>query len=164
MKTTLLLKNETHTLNIKKLGATYQVNINGTEFVIKNGILKNDVFHFELDGERYKVKINRDGKENFWASINGQIVEIEQQRSVRNRSGGMVSGGKLIAPMPGQVIEILNFAGDEVEVGQPILILEAMKMEIKIVSPIDGVVNEIMVEKGQQVDKNQNLGEISPID
>ncbi len=63
-----------------------------------------------------------------------------------------VAAGSLVAPMPGIVIRVGVQVGDEVKQGQPLLWLEAMKMEHTIASPADGIVNEITVEAGQQVE------------
>jgi biotin carboxyl carrier protein len=61
------------------------------------------------------------------------------------------------APMPGLVLDILVKPGDSVKKGDKILILEAMKMENAIKSPIDAVISEIHVSQGNAVDKNQSL-------
>jgi 3-methylcrotonyl-CoA carboxylase alpha subunit len=59
--------------------------------------------------------------------------------------------GSLAAPMPGKVIQVLAKAGDKVAKGQPLLILEAMKMEHTITAPADGTVKEILYGAGEQV-------------
>jgi acetyl/propionyl-CoA carboxylase alpha subunit len=61
------------------------------------------------------------------------------------------------APMPGLIIEIQIKEGDEVKKGDPIMILEAMKMENILKSPGDGLVRSIKVKKGDSVEKNQVL-------
>jgi propionyl-CoA carboxylase alpha chain len=63
-----------------------------------------------------------------------------------------VAAGSLVAPMPGTVVRVGVQVGDEVEQGQPLLWLEAMKMEHTISAPADGVVSELRVEAGQQVE------------
>jgi propionyl-CoA carboxylase alpha chain len=63
-----------------------------------------------------------------------------------------VAAGSLVAPMPGTVIRVGVAVGDEVKEGQPLLWLEAMKMEHTIAAPADGVVGELRVEAGQQVE------------
>lgn len=65
------------------------------------------------------------------------------------------------APMPGLVLSILVEAGQEVAQGDPMLILEAMKMENVIKSPGAGTVKKIMVEKGKPVDKGEVLIEMA---
>jgi propionyl-CoA carboxylase alpha chain len=63
-----------------------------------------------------------------------------------------VAAGSLVAPMPGTVIRVGIQVGDEVKQGQPLLWLEAMKMEHTIAAPADGIVGELRVEAGQQVE------------
>ncbi len=63
-----------------------------------------------------------------------------------------VSSGSLLAPMPGTVVRIGAAVGDRVVVGDPILWLEAMKMEHTVTAPADGVLTELNVEVGRQVD------------
>ena len=60
--------------------------------------------------------------------------------------------GSLLAPMPGAVVRIVAAVGDRVERGQPLLWLEAMKMQHQIDAPTNGVVTELPVQPGQQVD------------
>ncbi|MEU6780028.1 biotin carboxylase N-terminal domain-containing protein [Nonomuraea angiospora] len=63
-----------------------------------------------------------------------------------------VAPGSLLAPMPGSVLRVEVEPGDRVTKGQPVLVLEAMKMEHRIVAPSDGVVSDVHVEKGRQVE------------
>ncbi|GAA1568738.1 biotin carboxylase N-terminal domain-containing protein [Kribbella hippodromi] len=65
---------------------------------------------------------------------------------------GQVAAGSLVAPMPGTVVRVGVRVGDKVTHGQPLLWLEAMKMEHTIAAPADGVVNELPVDAGQQVE------------
>ncbi|MDO4670804.1 MAG: biotin/lipoyl-containing protein [Aerococcus sp.] len=67
------------------------------------------------------------------------------------------AGETVTAPMPGTVLDILVKVGDHVEEDQPILILEAMKMENKIVSPLTGTITGITVAKGDSADVDQVL-------
>jgi len=64
------------------------------------------------------------------------------------------------APMPGKILRVLVREGDQVRVGQGLLVLEAMKMENEIPSPKDGVVRRIFVKEGDTVDTGQPLIEL----
>jgi acetyl-CoA/propionyl-CoA carboxylase biotin carboxyl carrier protein len=66
-------------------------------------------------------------------------------------------GGAVNAPMQGTILQVLVEEGAEVEAGQAVCILEAMKMENHIQSPQAGVVAEVLVKAGQVVDINQTL-------
>ena len=71
-----------------------------------------------------------------------------------------VAHGSLLAPMPGSVLRIGAAAGDTVKAGQPLIWLEAMKMEHTVTAPSDGVLIELNVEPGQQVDVGTVLARV----
>ena len=93
----------------------------------------------------------------------------EYQLSVRdsrkwNRSGaaGAASEGRqqIVAPMPGKVIRILLNAGDKVESGQGILVVEAMKMQNEVRSPKSGTIERLLVKEGQPVAAGEPLATV----
>jgi 3-methylcrotonyl-CoA carboxylase alpha subunit len=67
------------------------------------------------------------------------------------------AGDMLNAPMPGRVIRLLVAVGDSVEKGQPVAVLEAMKMEQRFEAPRDGVVIAVHVREGEQVPEGTRL-------
>jgi 3-methylcrotonyl-CoA carboxylase alpha subunit len=67
------------------------------------------------------------------------------------------AGGSLTAPMPGSVIDVLVESGQKVEKGQPLMILEAMKMEHTITAPSAGVVAQVLFARGEQVKEGDQL-------
>ncbi len=71
-----------------------------------------------------------------------------------------VAQGSLLAPMPGSVLRIGAAVGDTVTAGQPLVWLEAMKMEHTVTAPGDGVLAELNVEVGQQVDVGTVLARV----
>ncbi|MDA4106153.1 biotin carboxylase N-terminal domain-containing protein [Mycolicibacterium holsaticum] len=71
-----------------------------------------------------------------------------------------VAHGSLLAPMPGSVLRIGAAVGDRVSAGQPLVWLEAMKMEHTVTAPADGVLAELNVESGQQVDVGAVLARV----
>lgn len=103
-------------------------------------------FVFRINGEVYEVKI---------ADQFDQMVErlgLHTQAAAKFKD--------LKAPMPGLVLDVMVEAGQKVQKGDSLLILEAMKMENVLKSPGDGVVKKIKVEKGAAVNKNQVLLEM----
>ena len=72
-----------------------------------------------------------------------------------------VSDFRLSAPMPGNVIRVLVKAGDEVSSGQPLLVMEAMKMEHTIVAPANGIVEEVLFQPGDLVQNDAKLVDFS---
>jgi propionyl-CoA carboxylase alpha chain len=73
-----------------------------------------------------------------------------------------VAEGSLLAPMPATVVAVRVAVGDEMTSGQPVLVLEAMKMQHTITSPIDGVVTDVQVQVGDQVTAGDVLAVVEP--
>jgi biotin carboxyl carrier protein len=71
-----------------------------------------------------------------------------------------VALGSLLAPMPGSVLRVGAAVGDTVTAGQPLIWLEAMKMEHTVTAPADGVLVELNVEPGHQVDVGAVLARV----
>lgn len=76
----------------------------------------------------------------------------------RRGSGG---GGDLTAQMPGQVVNVLVAVGERVTRGQTLVILEAMKMEIRVAAPGEGTVRRLLVAPGDVVERGQLLLEVT---
>jgi acetyl-CoA/propionyl-CoA carboxylase biotin carboxyl carrier protein len=64
--------------------------------------------------------------------------------------------------MPGTVLAVHVTVGDTVNAGQPVLVVEAMKMEHTVTAPLDGVISELTAKAGQQVRMDETLAVISP--
>lgn len=106
-----------------------------------------------VNGSRYNVEVS----EGFNDSIQVKsITEVEGKsvKSAKNAAAG-VTENDIVASLPGAVHKILVSAGDHVKKGQAIIVLEAMKMEIEVKAPKDGIIGSIEVSKGQSVANNQ---------
>jgi 3-methylcrotonyl-CoA carboxylase alpha subunit len=79
-------------------------------------------------------------------------------------SGGAAGGSAIKAPMPGKVLQILVNEGDEVALDQPLLILEAMKMEHVLTAARAGVVNKVYCSEGAIVDDGKLLADLAPLE
>jgi propionyl-CoA carboxylase alpha chain/3-methylcrotonyl-CoA carboxylase alpha subunit len=79
-------------------------------------------------------------------------------------AAGPASDGSLRAPMPGRIVATPAKPGDTVTKGQPVVVLEAMKMEHALIAPFDGVVGEIGVSVGDQVSADTVLAVVAPAD
>jgi acetyl/propionyl-CoA carboxylase alpha subunit len=88
----------------------------------------------------------------------GQLSLLEQPRHPQIED--IAAAGSLASPMPGSVWKVLADQGQDVEKGQPLLIIEAMKMEHEIVAPVAGPLEELRVAEGDQVDAGTILAVI----
>ncbi|HEY5728751.1 MAG TPA: acetyl-CoA carboxylase biotin carboxyl carrier protein subunit [Anaerolineales bacterium] len=113
-----------------------------------------------IDGERVTAYISSDNAKR-WVTINGRTYLLTKQTGSR-KSGSEHhhADGELTAPMPGQVRAVNVNEGDNVTKGQTLMVLEAMKMEMKIQAPSDGKISKLFVIQGETVEREQILIEI----
>jgi len=110
-----------------------------------------------MDGKHIIAYVSSDGSKR-WATVNGRTFMLTKSSNVKQRSSaGRDHASELAAPMPGQIRSVNVKEGDAVSKGQTLLVLEAMKMEIRIQAPRDGIVKELMVKVGQTVEREQIL-------
>jgi acetyl-CoA/propionyl-CoA carboxylase biotin carboxyl carrier protein len=83
------------------------------------------------------------------------------EEAVRHAAASSADHATLTAPMPGRVIALRAAEGASVEVGAPVVVIEAMKMEHAVVSPIAGTLSSLAVAEGQQVQRGDLLAEVS---
>jgi len=102
--------------------------------------------HVAVDGQSFEFRL-----------APGPTVED----AVRHAAAGSGGTATLTAPMPGRVIGVRASAGASVRAQEPVVIIEAMKMEHAVVAPIDGVVAVLHVAEGQQVQRGDVLGEVT---
>jgi len=107
-----------------------------------------------IDKENKTITFLKNG-ENLKIELREPLDEILKSMGLEDAMTPKVSDVK--APMPGLVLEVNVKPGDHVKNGDTIVVLEAMKMENSIKSPVEAIVQSVSVEKGQAVDKNAVL-------
>ena len=113
---------------------------------------KAEIVSADFISKKYTVKVNNNSYE---VNISDALDELIKNMGIERGKTKVVNAIK--APMPGLILEINVAVGQEVKENDPLLILEAMKMENSFLSPRDGVIKSIAVEKGNAVDKGQLL-------
>ncbi|MBE2182287.1 MAG: biotin/lipoyl-binding protein [Anaerolineae bacterium] len=112
-------------------------------------------------GQRRAITAVQDDNRDVW--INGFTYALKREAEPANRTqGGGTVSGRIEAQMPGLVRDVLVERGDQVERGQTLVILEAMKMELRAAAPFDGMVKSVSVSKGEIVARGQVLVEVEP--
>ncbi|MBC8054405.1 MAG: biotin/lipoyl-binding protein [Sphingobacteriaceae bacterium] len=134
------------------------------EILIDSHSGDNTNFHILYNNKSYNVEIverSRTGKEvllkvngtEYYVELSDQYDELLHKLGLDKVSSHQIS--ELKAPMPGLVLKLLVEEGASVSKGDNLIILEAMKMENIIKSPIDGIVKTIRVKAGDKLEKNQ---------
>jgi biotin carboxyl carrier protein len=116
-----------------------------------------------LDGRALEVRVQPAG-DAMRVHVGGEefLAEVLDPRAWRGKRGGVLElegRQQITAPMPGKVVRLLVKAGDTVETGQGLLVVEAMKMQNEIRAPKTGKVERLLVIEGQAV----NVGEVIAI-
>ena len=113
----------------------YRVTIGGQVFELSANVFHHAAFHKE-GGE---ILLQYEGREYHLYDASGR------------RRTALTGRGDLRAPMAGKIIRVLVATGDQVHTGDPLVILEAMKMEQQITAPQDGIVSRVLCHVGDQV-------------
>jgi len=142
-------------------------------------------FNVTMHGESYHIRVTGTGHKSsgsrpFFVTVDGvpEEIKVETLDEVFFGTEGTASGlkasskgskrpqakqpGHVTTSMPGVIVEVLVNVGDEVKEGAPLLITEAMKMETEVQAPITGKVIEVNVKKGDSVNPDETLIEITP--
>jgi len=104
----------------------------------------------------YKVKVNGKLYEVELESVTEAKAEVKSEQPKVEKSQVSAEGTQLKAPMQGTILAVKTQVGAHVAKGQVLFVLEAMKLENEIVSPVEGIVKQVLVEKGVAV-KNQDV-------
>ena len=135
---------------------------------------------FEIDGTRWTAtadgagawRLRADGKaggrafvagppESPWIFFNGHVYHVEVAAAEAPARPRRDAAGELSAPMPATVRAVMVSVGDHVTVGQPLVILEAMKMELPLRAPVEGTVQSVRCEPGDLVQPGTPLVEVA---
>ncbi|HEU4745470.1 MAG TPA: biotin/lipoyl-containing protein [Anaerolineales bacterium] len=147
-------------VDLTPIGTSYRATIGEQEVNIEIVRASDGKLDLWIDNKRVVAYVSSDNTKR-WVTINGQTLVLTKSSEARRGShAGHHTAGELTAPMPGQVRTVNVREGDTVTKGQTLLVLEAMKMEIRIQAPQDGVVTKSFVEQGQTVEREQILMEI----
>ncbi len=116
-------------------------------------------YRIRINGKTYEMEIElvdeKEDKKQRASAISvasykstDSVVQVINPKAERQTH---LDDGMVKSPMPGSVIKIMSKAGDVVEIGEPVLVLEAMKMENEICAPRSGKIKEVFVVEGQTV-------------
>ncbi len=140
----------------------YKIAIAGQTYDVVVGDLMSSPVEVSVDGTTYQIELPESAAASTTPSIAAPKTISTSPQAVSRPSVPTSGGdGVIRSPMPGRIVGVSVSVGDSVTKGQPILILESMKMENTIASPIDGTVSVIHVAASSSVQHGQTLAEIA---
>lgn len=134
----------------------FALDAGGASGTLEIGHLPDGQIEVSFNGARHTLDVyqNQDTAYVFAAQGATRITAIDR---LAHAGDTHAEGGRLTAPMPGKVVSFAVQAGDKVSKGQPLAVMEAMKMEHTIAAPADGMVEELMFAPGDQVTEGAEL-------
>ena len=135
------------------------VAVDGAALAVDAVVATPDEVALEVDGVRRTYRVHRAEGHTFVDGPDGSSAFRDVPRFADPNA--VAHAGSLLAPMPGTVVRVLAGAGDAVAAGAALVVLEAMKMEHTVAAPVDGVVGEMHVAPGDQVETRQVLAVVT---
>jgi len=120
------------------------------------------VVDLEVAGVRRRTRVTDHGDHTWWTDGANAHLRFVEQRPFAGVDADLTAGGPT-APVPGTVTEVMVSVGDSVVAGQPLVVLEAMKMEHRVLADTDAVVREVCVVTGEAVEAHQELVVLDPV-
>ena len=166
MRFTFRFREQTYQVSFEQAGEKYRATVNGQTYDLTLVKADGTSVGFTLDSHPQQAYTAVEGTRR-WIFLDGETYVLDTDVPAMTTganghgSGHSASGESTIrAPMPGQVRALQVTEGAKVEKGQTLLLLEAMKMEIRIQAPRAGRLRRLDVRAGQTVERDQVLGEI----
>jgi biotin carboxyl carrier protein len=150
-----------HRLELEKAADGWECRLDGRAVHIDAVLAHRDVLSLLVDGHAYEIKREQTATDlHMWVGSSRFAVELRDPRSLRSRqkaAGDETGPRKILAPMPGRIVRLLVAENCEVETGQGIVVVEAMKMQNEIKSPKKGVVKKMLATPGAAVNPGDVL-------
>lgn len=162
MKYEVRISGKTHVVELERHADGWQAKVGGeSEATADVAEVAPNVFSVLLSGRSHEIYVTPSSGGQLQLQTGGLefLAEVIDPRSWRGRRHGSAEAEgrqQIVAPMPGKVVRFLVKAGDTVEAGQGLLVVEAMKMQNEIRSPKSGTVERVLIAEGQTV----NAGEV----
>ena len=139
----------------------WQCKLDGRELALDVVVISPDIISIVYEGKSFEARRDQTSvAQRIWIQGESYVAEVNDPRSFsgRKKRAGQEDGPrKLTAPMPGKVVRVLLSDASEVESGQGILVIEAMKMQNEIKSPKKGTIQKILVQAGASVNAGDLL-------
>lgn len=154
---------ETLSVTVAREGDGYRVFVQDRTYLIHALRPEHGRLNLQVDDRRLRAYVAHDGLRRYVSMGSGTWI-LERPQPAPKRRGQATAGpgaGGLEAAMPGHVLDVLVREGEVVAKGQTLVLLEAMKMELRIAAGVDGVVQKVLCQPGQIVERGQVLVELA---
>jgi len=139
-----------------------KVTVDDKDFDVHLSKVNNHVYLLKVGDKVYDITVNKLGNGNYGFLLDGvyynAVVRTRLQEIANEyfkKKEHLLHHDEIKAPMPGLIIKINKKIGDEIEMGESVLVLEAMKMENDVRAPASGIIKEIRAKEGASVEKDQ---------
>ena len=143
---------------------TFELTVGGKAYKVEVERFDGKHAVVKVDGKSYDVDVQKAAEAFFpgappvtYSSTDTQNVAPVAPEPPASHVASVPSGGEVIAPMPGLVLDVMVSTGEHVVVGTPVVKIEAMKMENEIPAPANGTVKEVLVKVGDRVSTDETL-------
>ena len=152
----LTYKNNLFNLDIEMQGDNCILNLNNEKTTLAVRQFNKNIYSI-LINDKYRNVYSAEDDNHFYINIEGENFVFDKVKESENKffDDGVSADKDIIKPpMPGSIVKVLVEKGQKVKENDSLIIVEAMKMETTLYSSIDGIITEINVSAGQQVDSD----------
>ena len=160
--------------------ATYRVNVGNREYVVDVSgdqvmvdgkpiqasliaLNNGGLVMLRKDNCARELHVRQQGSSAYTVMVNGRqmVAQVDRGNGKRRKPANPAAAGSISAPMPGMVVNVLVKEGQRVDSGDPLVILESMKMQMQLRSPFTGQVAKVAVHNRVQVEKGALLVQVA---
>ena len=156
----VLIDGKSYRLELARKSVRWECKLDGVEVAIDPVLLRRNVLSLLIGGKSYEVRREQTiAGETMSIGTKKYAAELRDPRSLRGHlaeSGAAAGKKKIVAPMPGKIVRVLVQEQMEVQAGQGLVVVEAMKMQNELKSPKQGIVQKVMAVEGANV----NAGDV----
>ena len=161
MKFDVAINGTRRVVELERAANAWRISLDGKPVEAAAVEIAPNIFSILLNGKSYEIRVTPSptGTLTLQTGRTEFTAEVTDPRAWRGRRHGALEAEgrqQILAPMPGKIIRVLVQAGEKVQAGQGLLVVEAMKMQNEIRSPKSGTVERLLVMEGQPV----NAGEV----
>ena len=153
----LTLREHRYDIDASGSGGNYALRLGEASCQVAGAGLANGVLSARFDGESLRIPLHTDAQHVLLHDRNGQRYSFQRATAFAWASKESAGGNLVIAPMPGRIVLVKSKAGDSVELGDELLIMEAMKMELALKAPRAGIIESINASAGEFVEADAVL-------